>query len=434
MRCAGLVLLVALAGPAVAQGPQKIGVVDTLVLLRDWSRRARFERAVGAERDAIRRELEAQSEGLRRLGRPSGFNRTPYVPGSEEWTRLRDEIRLRSYAFEQECERQQRRLLARVDLLAEALLDDIDLVVREHGQAHGFDLILRCDHSDDAAAPASALLDAARERLRRGRRSEVVFHGGKLNLTHTVLRTLNAEASSERFAARDAELGVPGEPQGALAKPPAWPHLAALTPPEAWLEPPRPGRPERTRWRADVVVRAVAGAAGATGPVTSLRITDDLQRDLEVHLPPLPASGPHTWAVRDGARVRLELFRRKDGTRVGTAVAVRDAATGRLLLFYDDGVCPPVGVEDTDDITTTLTRLPSRSPLDPAPPEDAWEATTLRIDRGNDSVTLRDDEPPALLGRSGLVARVVRARIHSGLANPLAREQVGAWLVWRPAE
>ncbi len=240
-----------------------------------------------------------------------------------------------------------------------------------------------------------------------------------------------ATAQEPPPAKRDSELGLPTEERGARAKAATWPDLVALAPPDAWKEPARKGAPERTRWRAEVTVRGLGDANGPAGAVTRLRVAADDERELELALPPLPTTGPHAWAVRTGARLRLDVFRRKDGSRQGTAVALRALPSGRLVLFYDDGVLPPCGVEDMDDLTAALTPLPSRA--EPAV-QDAWEATALRLDRGNDSVTLRDDDPPALLGRSGLVARVVRARIHTGLPDPLAREQVGAWLVWRPAE
>lgn len=217
--------------------------------------------------------------------------------------------------------------------------------------------------------------------------------------------------------------GLPGVAR-AQEPPPPWPHLAALAPPPAWRVEPRPGAPERTRWQAQVTVQGLGDANGPTGVTTVARLVDGEGGQLELALPPLPESGPFAWAVRSGATVRVDVFRRKDGPRQGTAVSLRELPSGRLLLFYDDGVLPPCGVEDMDDITATLTPLPARE----GPAEDAWVATTLRLDRGNDAVTLRDDEPAAPLGRSGLVARGVRARIHTG------GERIGAWLVWRPAE
>lgn len=219
--------------------------------------------------------------------------------------------------------------------------------------------------------------------------------------------------------------GLAGVARAQEPQPPAtWPHLAALTPPVAWEVEARPGAPERTRWSAEVTVQGLGDANGPTGTTRVARLVDAKGTELDLALPPLPESGPFAWAVRSGAAVRLDVFRRKDGPRQGTAVALRELPSGRLLLFYDDGVLPPCGVEDMDDVTATLTPLPPRE----GPAEDAWVATTLRLDRGNDTVTLRDDDPAAPLGRSGLVARVVRARIHTG------GERIGAWLVWRPAE
>lgn len=416
----GLLLLVGLTlgARALAQEPPapppvaprrglKIGVVDHALLFRDSKRRLELERALEAERAALRADLAGAAFALERLR--IQFDRSALLPGTDAWLALRDELGLATLLHAQERGRLERALEERADLLTDQLVRVLRRAVRSYGRQHGYDLILRADPGS-AEGLEGELGARFRARCSGSGGSTLLFQSEAVDITAAVTRHLNALDRPGRIFPRP------------LAPPaPHWPHLSALAPPHGWELEARPDAPDRRRWRAEVVVRAIGDADG----VTELRVVDDQASAVMLGLPALPPAGPFAWAVRAGERVRLDVFRRRSGLRQGTAVAIRALPSGRLLLFYDDGLCPPCGVEDMDDITATLTPL-----LDQDPGTGPWAATTLRLVRGNDTVTLADDAQPLPLGRSGLVARVIQARIHTGNAD----EPVGAWLVWRPAE
>lgn len=204
----------------------KIAVVDIGVLFRDYKRKEKLEEAVNAERDKIRKQLEADTEDLKRLRK--NFDNAPFVPGSEPWMALRDEIRLKSNEFDYKSERLQGVLKKRVEELTLQILTELQLTITSFGKRNGYDLIFKSDDDESAQIQQGELGQQFQERIFRAQISDVLFHSNAVDITEAVKQQLNSDSNVRDMEKREEE-----ERKKRMAPPPAPPGTTTGTPPPA---------------------------------------------------------------------------------------------------------------------------------------------------------------------------------------------------------
>lgn len=213
-------LALSLAGPVAAQNnpqpqprqaPQqggramKVGVVDIGALFREYKRKDTLEQQVNAERERIKTELETDQEEIRR--KRIQLDKA-FVPGTEPYNILRDEIKQATYVLELKTERLQLQLKKRVEELTLQILTELETTIRAYGERHGYDLILKSDREEQAqlgGGPQSELTQQFQERIFRAQISDVLFFAGSIDITESVKQQLNDPGNLQRMAALQTE-------------------------------------------------------------------------------------------------------------------------------------------------------------------------------------------------------------------------------------
>lgn len=166
----------------------KIGVVDIGVLFRDYKRKETLENEVNVHREKIKKELEDDTEALRRMRQ--NFDKCPFVPNSEQWLALRDEIRQASNVLELKQERLQGILKRRVEELTLQILTELQATIRTYGAKYQYDMILKSDASEQQAQ--GELGAHFQERIFRAQISDLLFHSDAVDITEAVKQLLNS--------------------------------------------------------------------------------------------------------------------------------------------------------------------------------------------------------------------------------------------------
>lgn len=174
-------------GDATKKRGLKIGVVDIGVLFRDYKRKETLENEVNQRREKIKKELEDDGEALRRMRQ--NFDKCPFVPNSEQWLALRDEIRQASNVLELKQERLQGILKRQVEELTLQILTELQHTIRAYGTKYQYDMILKSDASEQQAQ--GELGAHFQERIFRAQISDLLFHSEAIDITEAVKQLLN---------------------------------------------------------------------------------------------------------------------------------------------------------------------------------------------------------------------------------------------------
>lgn len=199
----------------------KVGVVDIGALFREYKRKDALEQQVNHERERIKGELEADQEEMRR--KRIQLDKA-FVPGTEPYAILRDEIKQAGYVLELKTERLQLQLKKRVEELTLQILTELEATIRGYGERHGYDLILKSDRDEQQLGGAqSELTQQFQERIFRAQISDVLFFASSIDITEHVKQQLNDPSNLQRMAALAAERAqratttssqTPAPPQG----------------------------------------------------------------------------------------------------------------------------------------------------------------------------------------------------------------------------
>lgn len=182
----------------------KVGVVDIGALFREYKRKDTLEQQVNAERERIRTELEADQEEIRR--KRIQLDKA-FVPGTEPYSILRDEIKQATYVLELKTERLQLQLKKRVEELTLQILTELEATIRAYGERHGYDLILKSDREEQQqlGGQQSELAQQFQERIFRAQISDVLFFAGSIDITDSVKQQLNDANNLQRMQALQVE-------------------------------------------------------------------------------------------------------------------------------------------------------------------------------------------------------------------------------------
>jgi Skp family chaperone for outer membrane proteins len=178
-------------GDAAKKRGLKIGVVDIGVLFRDYKRKETLENEVNQRREKIKKELEDDGEALRRMRQ--NFDKCGFVPNSEQWLALRDEIRQASNVLELKQERLQGILKRQVEELTLQILTELQHTIRAYGTRYQYDMILKSDASEQQAQ--GELGAHFQERIFRAQISDLLFHSEAVDITEAVKQLLNDPAT-----------------------------------------------------------------------------------------------------------------------------------------------------------------------------------------------------------------------------------------------
>lgn len=184
--------------------PMKVGVVDIGALFREYKRKDTLEQAVNNERERIKTELETDQDEIRRKRMQLD---KAFVPGTEPYNILRDEIKQATYVLELKTERLQLQLKKRVEELTLQILTELETTIRAYGERHGYDLILKSDREEQQqlGGQQSELTQQFQERIFRAQISDVLFFAGTIDITESVKQQLNDQRNLERMAALQTE-------------------------------------------------------------------------------------------------------------------------------------------------------------------------------------------------------------------------------------
>ncbi len=203
----------------------KVGVVDIGALFREYKRKDTLEQAVNAERERIKTELEADQEEIRRKRMQLD---KAFVPGTDPYNILRDEIKQATYVLELKTERLQLQLKKRVEELTLQILTELETTIRDYGTRHGYDLILKSDRDEQAqlGGQQGELAQQFQERIFRAQISDVLFFANTIEITEHVKQALNDPGNLQRMEqlAREREqrrqTAAPGTTPGTPPSPP----------------------------------------------------------------------------------------------------------------------------------------------------------------------------------------------------------------------
>jgi Skp family chaperone for outer membrane proteins len=204
----------------------KVGVVDIGLLFRDYKRKDVLEGRVNAERERVKNALEADADNVRRMRVQLD---KAFVPNSEPWLLLRDEIKQAQFVLELKTEREQNALKKRVEEFTLQILTELETTIRTYGERHRFDLILKSDREEQTPeGQQSELVQQFQERIFRAQISDVLFFAPTVDITDNVKRLLNDDDNMKRME----QLEVERERRRAAAAsaPPAAPGTTAPTP------------------------------------------------------------------------------------------------------------------------------------------------------------------------------------------------------------
>jgi Skp family chaperone for outer membrane proteins len=218
------------AQPAAPQPrrPLKVGVVDIGVLFREYRRKDTLEQQVNVEREAVKKDLDTGADRVRKMR--EALDKSPFVAGSEQWMRQRDEIRLAQNSLEYESERRQAGLKKRVEELTLTILTEIEFTIDAYGARNAYDLILKSDKGAADPNDQSELTAQFQERIFRAQISDVLFHSDGIEITDAVKRELNSDAGIKGAEDRARAAQQP-KPPGAPPAPPSVPACSTTTPP-----------------------------------------------------------------------------------------------------------------------------------------------------------------------------------------------------------
>lgn len=180
--------------------PMKVGVVDIGALFREYKRKDTLEQQVNQERERIKAELEADQEEIRRKRMQLD---KAFVPGTEPYSILRDEIKQATYVLELKTERLQLQLKKRVEELTLQILTELESTIRAYGERHNYDLILKSDREEQSqlasGATQSELAQQFQERIFRAQISDVLYFASAIDITESVKQQLNDPANLQRM-------------------------------------------------------------------------------------------------------------------------------------------------------------------------------------------------------------------------------------------
>lgn len=183
--------------PAAAGKQMKVGVVDIGLLFRDYKRKDVLEARVNAERERVKNVLEADADNVRRMRMQLD---KAFVPNSEPWLLLRDEIKQAQFVLELKTEREQNTLKKRVEEFTLQILTELETTIRTYGERHRFDLILKSDREEPTPeGQQSELVQQFQERIFRAQISDVLFFAPTVDITDNVKRLLNDDENMKRM-------------------------------------------------------------------------------------------------------------------------------------------------------------------------------------------------------------------------------------------
>jgi Skp family chaperone for outer membrane proteins len=193
---AGLLAAQASAQEKPTTGGLKLALVDIGVVFKNYKRKDDLEKQINAKKESLENQAKEQGnkiEGVRKQLELLKAD-TPL------WRQKRNEVKLLIKEAEAMRDSMDEELKLEVENLTLMILDEIEEKVREFGKSQGYDFVLKVDSKGWGD-------ERFQERIFRAQVSSVLYYDARLDVTNTVLASLNDPAWIDKCQKRQLQGG-----------------------------------------------------------------------------------------------------------------------------------------------------------------------------------------------------------------------------------